>query len=123
MPQFGRSGGVRCLSPFAAIQQSSGAVNDSSSLRSFLRDYLRDPYIAGDTATRYFAVSVNLADNNGAQVIVYFTDQRSCGTSGCTSLILRPQGSSYKVVTSISTGWPPIRVLETKSHGWHDLGI
>src|SRR5579883_2955887 len=55
--------------------------------------------------------------------IVHFTDQHSCGTGGCTTLILEPAGSSFKVITSIAIGWPPIRILTTKTNGWHDIGI
>lgn len=106
---------------FAGAQPSARA-SESSALRSFLRNYLRDPYIAQHT-TRYFAASVNLTDKGGGQVIVYFLDQHSCGTGGCRTLILTPQGSSYRVVTSITMGWPPIRLLDAKSYGWHDLGI
>jgi hypothetical protein len=114
---------LAAYSLLAGVQQPSRAVNQSSTLRRFLRDYLRDPYIARDTTTRYFAAPVDLSDNRGGQVIVYFTDRSSCGSGGCTTLVLAPQGLSYKVVTSITIGWAPIRVLKTKNHGWHDLGI
>jgi hypothetical protein len=110
-----------CFLP--GVQQSLRVANESPALRSFLRNYLRDSYAAGRTATRYFAASVHLTDDRGGQVIVYFTDRHSCGTGGCTTLILAPQGSSYRVVTSITIGWPPIRVLRTTSHGWHDLAM
>jgi hypothetical protein len=96
---------------------------DSAKLKTFLRDYLNGSYKAGDTTTRYFAAPVDLTDGGEQQVIVYFTDQHSCGTGGCTTLVLAPAGPSYKVITSITIGWPPIRVLNEKTNGWHDLGI
>ncbi|GAC1665228.1 MAG: hypothetical protein NVS9B4_20880 [Candidatus Acidiferrum sp.] len=56
-------------------------------------------------------------------MIIYFTDQQSCGSGGCAALILAPKDSSYKVVTKITIARLPIRVLTTKSNGWHDLGV
>jgi len=106
-----------------AAQRPSMTPEESAKIKSFLRDYLKDSYKAGDTTTRYFATFVDLTEGGRPQVIVYFTDQHSCGTGGCTTLILAPAGSSYKVITSITIGWPPIRVLSTGTNGWHDLGI
>ncbi len=38
-------------------------------------------------------------------------------------LVLNQEGSSYKVITRIPGVRLPIRVLEAKSHGWHDLSV
>jgi hypothetical protein len=97
--------------------QETHAPDQGDILKKFLREYVRDPYYDYKT-TRYFAAFVNLRDDGPQQVIVYFTDRRSCGSSGCTTLILSPEGSSYKVVTSIPAARPPIRILDTKSNGW-----
>ena len=96
---------------------------ESANIRSFLQNYLQDSHTTRDTMTRYVAALVDLEDAGERQVIVHFTDQHSCGSGGCTTLILAPEGRSYKVITSITIGWPPIRVLHTKTNGWHDLGI
>jgi hypothetical protein len=55
-----------------AAQQQSITAEESTKLKSFLREYLHDSYAAGDTATRYFATFVDLTDA-GKQAIVYFT--------------------------------------------------
>ena len=39
------------------------------------------------------------------------------------TLVLTPEGASYRVVTKIRITRPPIRVLATSSHGWHDIGV
>jgi hypothetical protein len=91
-------------------------------LKRFLQNYVKDPSY-NYKGTRYVAAFVNLHSCHAQQVIVYFTDQYSCGSGGCTMLILTPRGSSYNVVTSITIAWPPIRVLATKSHGWHDIAV
>ena len=38
-------------------------------------------------------------------------------------LVLTREGSSYKLISSIPATRLPIRVLETKSHGWQDLSV
>jgi hypothetical protein len=38
-------------------------------------------------------------------------------------LILVPKDSSYTVITEMTVVQQPIRVLDTKSDGWHDLGV
>lgn len=94
---------------------------EKASLKAFLRDYVSSPGY-DYTRTRYIAAPVQLEDNT-TDIIVYFTDRRSCGTSGCTTLILASQGSSYKVITSIPAARLPIRVLDTRKHGWRDIGV
>lgn len=66
---------------------------------------------------------VDLKDDGVQEVIVYFVSNKWCGSGGCTALILAPEGSSYKVVTKITVTRLPIRVLATKSNGWHDIAI
>ncbi len=109
--------------PLLVAQGSAVTAGESAKLKSFLREYLSASFKAGDTTTRYYAAFVNLTGGGRRQVVVYFTDQHSCGTGGCTTLVLASAGSSYKLITSITIGWPPIRVLSTSSNGWHDLGI
>jgi len=95
---------------------------EEAALKLFLRNYVRD--LSYDyKKTRFFSTFVDLKDDGTRQVIVYFTDQNSCGSGGCTTLILASADSSYKVITSITIGWPPIRILDSKSNGWHDLGV
>jgi hypothetical protein len=38
-------------------------------------------------------------------------------------LILAPEGTSYRVVTRTTVTRLPVRVLATKTNGWHDLGV
>ena len=92
------------------------------SLATFLRDYLRE-LRADEKTAEYFSAVADLKGDGTKELIVYFTDRHSCGSGGCATLILVPAGPSYKVVTKITIAWPPIRVLDTKSHGWHDIAV
>lgn len=105
-----------------ASQQGSGR---DERLRKFLQDYLRDPYSSSEEekTIRYLSAFVDLRDDGAQEVIVYVTGRGWCGSGGCDMWILAPEGSSYKVVTHTTITQLPIRVLATKSHGWHDLGV
>jgi hypothetical protein len=71
----------------------------------------------------YFSAFVNLNAGSSPQVIVYVTGPGWCGSGGCTLLILAPEHSSWKVVTRTDIIRPPIRMLRSKTNGWHDLSV
>ena len=90
-------------------------------LRNFLQDYVSKS--GQDKVTRYFAASVSLRDDTTLQVIVYLTNDGWCGSVGCTALILEPKDFDFRVVTKITATRLPIRLLSTKTNGWHDLAV
>ncbi|HET7259786.1 MAG TPA: hypothetical protein VFI75_08690 [Candidatus Acidoferrum sp.] len=94
-------------------------------LKIFLRNYFGEPDALSehDRPTRYSSVIVELKDDGTKQAIVYITGRAWCGSGGCVMLILDPQGASYRVVTQTTITRPPIRVLNSKSNEWHDLGV
>jgi hypothetical protein len=57
------------------------------------------------------------------EVIVYLSGRGWCGSGGCVMLILAPEGETYRVVTKTTVTRLPIRVLTTKSNGWHDISV
>jgi hypothetical protein len=111
---------------FAAIGSARPAdplsPRERISLNIFLRQYLKDADY-DYKSTRYVAAVAHLEENK-RDIIVYFSDPHSCGSGGCTTLVLAPDPvSSYRIVTSITIVWPPIRILATKTNGWHDIGV
>ena len=103
---------------------SCATPQEPPSLRKFLREWAQSELALGDVkSTRYLAAVVHLQDDDAQQVIVYLIGAAWCGTGGCRALILVPKDSSYRVVTSMGVAQQPIRVLDTKSNGWHDLGV
>jgi hypothetical protein len=95
------------------------------SLEKFLRDYTGETDIGFENGqpTRYSAAFVDLKDDGTQEVIVYITGRNWCGSGGCVVLVLAPRSSSYRVVTKVTIARPPIKVLLTKSHGWHDIAV
>ena len=101
----------------------SCATAQEGALRRFLQNYVGSPGSDEGKGTRYFAAFVHLRDDNTQHAIVYLTNDGWCGSGGCTTLILEPKGSTYRVITKVMTARPPIRVLSTKTNGWHDLAV
>ena len=87
-------------------------------LHKFLQEYCGD-----NLESRYLSAWINLDDKGEQEVIIYLFDDDWCGSGGCATLILRKEGTSYKVITKITATRPPIRVLKAKSHGWHNLTV
>jgi hypothetical protein len=92
-------------------------------LEVFLRNYLARPPLEPDPTTEYAAAVVALNNDKDKEVIVYVSGAYWCGTGGCHTLVLREEGASYEVVADITITRPPIRVLSSMSHGWHDIGV
>jgi hypothetical protein len=95
------------------------AVREAS-IKRFLR-HLDD----SRSARFVVAFADHLRDNSSTDpiAIVYLVGENWCGSGGCHTLILAPQGTSWRVVTKISITQPPIMMLRSKSHGWHDVGV
>ncbi len=105
-----------------AQQQHRPSATQDSSLKKFLQKY--DGSSTDEVReTRYLSAFVDLKDNGTQEVIVYLISDGWCGTGGCTMLILTPEGTSYRVITKIPITRLPIRVLTTKSNGWHDITV
>ncbi len=106
-----------------AQSQDQQSLSPEDPLKRFLQKYGGTPGSGDDNTTLYFSALVDLKDDRTQEVIVYLMGDDWCGSGGCTTLILAPKDSSYKVVTRITITRPPIRVLTTKSYGWHDIAV
>jgi hypothetical protein len=84
---------------------------------------LKDQGVEGDNTVRYIAAFVDLSGDGIKELIIHVTGQGSCGTGGCPTLVLMQTGSSLRIVSRIAITRPPIRVLDKKSHGWHELAV
>lgn len=97
----------------------------ADSLKVFLQKFLGEPYprFEKEAATRFTSALVDLKDDGTKEVIVYLSGRGWCGSGGCVMLTLAPDGGSYRVVTKTTVTRLPIRVLTTKSNGWHDITV
>jgi hypothetical protein len=68
-------------------------------------------------------VELNDADPGSRQVLVYLVGPVWCGSGGCELLVLDHAGADYKIITDVSIVHEPVRVLESGSHQWRDIGV
>jgi hypothetical protein len=124
---FGMVALFAACSTFLAVgclaQSERQLSSRDDSLKRFLQNYAGVPGSDEGRTTRYSSAFVDLNDDGTQEVVVYLTSDGWCGSGGCTTLILAPEGSSYRVVTKIPITRPPIRILATKSNGWHDISV
>jgi|CZKR01.1.fsa_nt_gi hypothetical protein len=118
-------GGALAFAPSIVAQTLKESLPQAESLKVFLQKYLGepDPGFEKEASTRYSSAFVDLKDDGTKEFIVYVSGRGWCGTGGCVMLILAPEGESYKVVTRTMVTRLPIRVLTTKSNGWHDISV
>jgi hypothetical protein len=76
--------------------------------------------------------SVALSDLNGddrPEALIYAMATTGggqadlCGSGGCALYVLSLSTTGYRQVASISISRPPVRVLPTVAHGWHDISV
>jgi hypothetical protein len=115
---------VALLSVLCAISCAT-AQSQPNRLTEFIQKYLGEPYppFEQQRATRYSSAFVDLRDDGTKEVIVYLTGREWCGSGGCIMLILTSEGPSYRVLTKTTATRLPIRVLVTKTNGWHDISV
>jgi DNA-binding protein Fis len=97
------------LTSVCLAQADQPSQRERESIEQCLRNYLREPLAGEDKTARYVVALVDLEENGTLDAIVYLTGQHLCGSGGCDTLILAPDGASYRVVTDISITRPPIR--------------
>jgi hypothetical protein len=99
-------------------QQEAATPPDEAteSLKFFLRT------LEDDRSARYVLALRDLNGDGIPEAIVYSLGSW-CGSGGCSTFILTPNGSSWRVVTNIRITRPPIYVLSDVSKGWHSIGV
>jgi len=115
--------GLAVIGVFGCAYATPPKQEGESRLRLFLQKYLKKSPSVLDQGLRYSAASVSLDGNSGHQYLVYLTSRWWCGSGGCTALLLEPYDSSFRVIDKFSLARLPIRILPSKTDGWHDLAM
>jgi hypothetical protein len=91
-------------------------------LKVFLRKYVAKQYGLENTKVRYLDKFVDLNGDGRKEVVVLLIGPDVCGSGGCSLLVLAPEKTGYRVLADCVTN-PPVRILSTVSHGWHDIAV
>ena len=66
---------------------------------------------------------VDLDGDSVPDAVVLLTDPDFCGSGGCTMMVFRGMGNSYKHVSTSTITREPIFLLPETRHGWHTLSV
>lgn len=109
---------VSCMGQSDSYSPTPG---DVASLAAFLQEYAEDDIL--DPSTSYFDAWVDLNHDDRPEVVVYITGRTWCGSGGCFLLVLRSDGASYKVVSTMTLVRLPVRLTASTSNGWRNLSV
>lgn len=76
---------------------------------------------AGDV--RYFHQVIDLDGDGRDEIVAHVAGPNVCGSGGCDTVVLAPDGDGYRVVADIASTRPPISAAMTRSNGWRDLVV
>jgi hypothetical protein len=101
----------------AQLRADAPTAEAPESLKKFLRT------LDNDRTARYVFAFRDLNGDGTPEAIVYLISKKWCGSGGCTTLILAPNGNAWRIVAKILVTWPPIYVLSDVSKGWRSIGV
>jgi hypothetical protein len=112
------------VSGLCVLARAAPSKSESNAaLRIFLQRYFKVYGSVVERDLRYSVASVSLNGNSKHQLFVYLPGRWSCGSGGCVALLLEPRDSSFRVIDRFTLVRLPIRILPSKTHGWHDLAM
>jgi hypothetical protein len=85
---------------------------------------IRQEVPGAENEVRYYYNQVDLSGDGTPEALVYLTGSYTCGSGGCSLLILSPQNQGgYSVVSQMSLVNAPVIVSGDRTSGWNDLVI
>lgn len=112
---------VLSISFCALIFVPNVQAQEPSGLTTAIKQHLK---ISADASAPKFQYSLfDLNDDGQDEAIVLITDNKYCGSGGCTLEIYRGTRRGFKFLSSSTITKPPIRVLDDKSHGWKSIVV
>ena len=74
-------------------------------------------------ALRYQAATLDLNSDGADEAVVHLMGPFVCGSGGCPTLVLTPEGDGWRTVSTLSVSRQPIWALDSRSEGWRDLVV
>jgi hypothetical protein len=119
-----RRGGLllACLATIPAGTALGARPSSDQSLRAFLQARFHDDRDNYPDA-RYVSAWADLDGDSHPEAFVYLISGAYCGSGGCNLMIFTPAGGAWREVADMSVTHPPIRLLDTATHGWRDIAV
>lgn len=103
-------------------QRRNAGTHSEASVRAYLANRLAEDR-ADYPDTRYALAWVDLNGDGRNEAVVRIMGQGVCGSGGCNMYVLSPWGRRWSLVGRMTVTQLPIRVLNSRSRGWRDLGV
>jgi hypothetical protein len=94
-------------------------ASPNRALVAFVRSYLETS--PGGLRVRTARIAVASIPNN--DIVVYVIGDDWCGTGGCHMLVVKRAARTFTVLGYETIVHPPIRVLNSRTHGEPDIGV
>lgn len=72
---------------------------------------------------RYFSGRADLDGDGRAEVVAHVAGPLLCGTGGCPTLVLAPEGDGLRLVSEVTVSRPPVVAARERTNGWRDLAV
>ncbi|HEY2662508.1 MAG TPA: hypothetical protein VGI79_22515 [Caulobacteraceae bacterium] len=101
----------------------SPSADDTLKVKRFLSSYFLKNEDTPDPSVHVAMAFADLKGDGQLDAVVYVSGGGYCGSGGCTTLVLVPSASSYKVIMDEPITIRPIRLLRTSTKGWRDISV
>ena len=79
--------------------------------------------LVGEGEARVAMARADLNGDGRAEAIAYVEGPTVCGSGGCNVAVLTPTARGWRLIGGISVARRPLRLLDTRTAGWRDLGV
>lgn len=79
--------------------------------------------IGADARAKVATAETDLNGDGHPEILAYVYGPGLCGSGGCKLMVLQREESDWRLVMDSSVTQLPVRLLESRSHGWHDLSV
>ena len=104
----------------------AGPADALPSQAESLHAFLRTTFASARTDygnTSYVSAFADLNGDGRDEALVSLYSGLFCGSAGCALYIYTPAGTSWREVAELTIVNAPVRLLNTRSRGWRDLGV
>jgi hypothetical protein len=107
---------------FACPATAAAPPSRNQSLRLFLQASFAEAR-ADYAETTYVSAYADLNGDGRDEALVSLSSGFFCGSGGCALYIYTPEGNSWREVAELTIVNLPVRLLNTRNRGWHDLAV
>jgi hypothetical protein len=104
-------------------RSSSAAQGADAQLLAWLQRNFGSGFPERDAAARYSLAMADLNSDGSSDALVYVSGDQWCGSGGCHFVALVREERGWREISTLSVTWTPIRLMETRSNGWRDIGV